>query len=250
MINFDDIKTIRMKKIWFLAGLLGLITSCSTDRPVNFDQLQDRAGLFYLANEKEAFTGDVISFESGRPVLEGHVKNGLRDGLWIYYYPSGQKQAEGNYTDGLKEGTWSYWKENGEQDMTEVYKMGNKLGNESPAAPDSAEIQQEPEQTSTTPRTTTKSQQPKAVEEVQTEKKVSETQPVKANADEKPKPVVWERLRGGPVKTLDGVPYTGDVVKYYSAGGLELEGHFTSGHRSGKWTFYWPNGNVKDVRYY
>lgn len=232
--------------------MIGLLMSCSTSKPVNFEQLQDRGGLYYMANEKEPFTGDVISYQGGRPILEGHMKNGLRDGLWIFYYPTGQKQAEGNYIDGLKEGTWNYWQENGEQDAAEVYKMGNKLGNEGAPASDSAIQSQNPEQPMRTTRATEpgKTQEQKQAASPQVEEQPQQTEPVKAKEPEKPKPVVWERLRGGPVKTLDGIPYTGDVVKYYTTGGLELQGHFTNGHRSGKWTFYWPNGNVKDVRYY
>jgi hypothetical protein len=230
-----------MRHLLLFSAIL-IVTSCSTNKPVNFDQLQDRGGLFYLANDKEPFTGDVISYQGGRPVLEGHMKNGLRDGLWIFYYASGQKQAEGTYADGLKEGTWTYCKENGEQDVVEIYKMGNRLGNEQQAAADSVAPPEDPAK----PAGAAKA----APQQTQVEEKVADPEPVKAKEPEKPKPVVWERLRGGPVKTLDGVPYTGDVVKYLSTGGLELQGHFTDGRRSGKWTFYWPNGNVKDVRYY
>jgi antitoxin component YwqK of YwqJK toxin-antitoxin module len=233
-----------------LAGLLILFNACSTNQPVNFDQLQDRSGLFYLANEKAPFTGDVVSFKNGKPVLEGHVSNGLRDGLWIYYYPSGQKQAEGKYADGLKEGVWNYWKENGEEDAMEVYKMGNKLGNETAADSVPSAAPEEPAKPATTAKTGSKAQEPSAKDEEVKEEKVSEPEPVLQKEPEKPKPLVWERLRGGPVKTLDGIPYTGDVVKYFSSGGLELKGHFTDGRRTGKWTFYYPNGSVKDVKYY
>jgi uncharacterized protein len=234
-----------MRNFILFTGLLTLLMSCSTNKPVNFEQLQDRSGLFYMPNEKEPFTGDVISYQAGKPVLEGQVKNGLRNGLWIYYYPTGQKQAEGNYVDGLKEGTWNYWKENGEQDVTETYKMGNKLGNEQPPASDSAAVPQEPAK----PSKQAKAAEPAPAKEP-SQAKTEEPAPVKEKEPEKPKPVVWERLHGGPVKTLDGVPYTGDVVKYFNTGGTELQGHFTDGRRSGKWTFYWPNGNVKDVKYY
>ena len=230
-----------MKKLILIAGILIAAVSCSTNKQVNFEQLQDRGGLFYLANDQEPFTGDVVSYQAGKPVMEGHMKNGLRDGLWVFYYTSGQKQAEGYYKDGLKEGTWNYWLENGEQDVTEMYKMGNKLGNETAWSSDSVTAPPDPAK----PASKTAKPQPA---QVQPE---PEPQPVQtAKEHEKPKPVVWERLRGGPVKTLDGVPYTGDVVKYFKTGGMELQGHFTNGHRSGKWTYYWPNGNVKDVRYY
>ena len=236
-----------MKNLALFAGLLLFLLSCSTQKPVNFDQLQDRAGLFYLANDKEPFTGDVISYKGGRTVIEGHIRNGLRDGLWIFYYPGGQRQAEGNYVDGLKEGTWNYWEENGEQMAMEVYKMGNKLGNEQAGTGDTALPREDPAKPAAAAKPAPESKPQPKVEE-----KVADPAPVKVKVKEpeEPKPVVWERLRGGPVKTLDGIPYTGDVVKYFNTGGKELDGHFTNGHRSGKWTYYWPNGNVKDVRYY
>lgn len=231
-----------MKKLILIAGILIAAVSCSTNKQVNFEQLQDRGGLFYLANNQEPFTGDVVSYQAGKPVMEGHMKNGLRDGLWVYYYSSGQKQAEGYYKDGLKEGTWNYWLENGAQDVTEIYKMGNKLGNDQAQTSDSAGPPDPAKPASQTAKTTSS----------QVNQTNPEPEPVKQTAKEpaKPKPVVWERLRGGPVKTLDGVPYTGDVVKYFKTGGMELQGHFTNGHRSGKWTYYFPNGNVKDVKYY
>jgi uncharacterized protein len=235
-----------MKHFFLIAGIAILLISCSTSKPVNFEQLQDRGGLFYMANEKEPFTGDVISYQAGRPVLEGHIKNGLRDGLWIFYYSNGQKQAEGNYADGLKEGNWNYWKDNGEQEVQEVYKMGSKLGNTTSTVADTAPVQQDPAK----PVTSTKQSKPVKTEEPAVEPKTEEPAPVKAKEPEKPKPVVWEKLRGGPIKYLDDVPYTGDVVKYFNTGGMELQGHFTDGRRTGKWTFYWPNGTVKDVRYY
>jgi len=68
--------------------------------------------------------------------------------------------------------------------------------------------------------------------------------------EKKQEVVVWDKLKGGPIKTLNGVPYTGAVVKYQRNGQKELEGNFFNGQRSGKWVYYDKFGNVKDVRYY
>lgn len=67
---------------------------------------------------------------------------------------------------------------------------------------------------------------------------------------EKPKPVVWENLKGGILKYLDGTLYTGPVIKYNKKGVPELEGYFNLGQRSGKWTFYDKEGNIKEVKNY
>ena len=225
-----------MKKVLFFASLL-LLVSCATKK-VNFDQLQDRNGLYYLVNEDKPFTGEVVSYVNGKIEFEGDVKNGLREGLWTYYYPTGQKKIEGLFTDGLKEGTWNYWKENGTQDVVEVYKMGKRLGNEATIA--------EPSKTDSTATVTSA----EATAKPEAKPAPAEVKEVKKKEPPKPKPVVWERLRGGPVKYLDGIPYTGQVIKYYRDGSTELEGQFNYGHRSGKWVFYDRFGNIKDVRYY
>jgi antitoxin component YwqK of YwqJK toxin-antitoxin module len=220
-----------MKKIIYVAALL-IMVSCASKK-VNFSELQDRNGLFYLANDAKPFTGQIVSYAGGKIEFEGEMKNGLREGLWTYYYPNGQKQMEGMYTDGLKEGTWSFWKENGEQDPVEIYKMGNRLGNETVS-----------EQDTTAADTTAQAAT------------VTKTSPAAAKpAEKKPEPkkqnpVEWERLHGGPVKFLNGQPYTGPVIKHYKTGGAELEGNFYNGKRSGKWIFYDKFGNTKDVRYY
>lgn len=243
-----------MKQLFLFAGLMTVIIACSTSKPINFDQLQDRNGLFYMANQKEPFTGAVASYKAGHLVLEGQVRNGLRDGLWVFYYPTGQKQTEGAFADGLRDGTWTSWKENGEQILVEQYKMGTRLGNETPA--DSSEVASpaEPPATATrpaAPKKESRNTEPQQVQ-VQAPAQVQEkpAEPVKQKEPDKPQPVDWERLRGGSVKTLDGIPYTGPVIKYFNSGKVELEGAYTYGRRSGKWTFYWPTGNVKDVKWY
>jgi len=211
-----------MKKVILLSGIILAFSSCATKK-VNFDQLQDRNGLFYMVNDNEPFTGEIISYVSGRIEFEGEVKNGLKEGLWIYYYANGQKEMEGMYKDGLKEGTWSYWAENGEQEDQEVFKLGNQLGHEGPRPADKEE-----------PVQPVQPQQPEVAK------------------PQGPEPVNWDMLTGGPVKYYLGQPYTGPVVKWYKEGakGKYIDGYFTKGYRSGKWTFYDRAGRVKDIKYY
>lgn len=218
-----------MKKVFFLAGLIAILVACSSEK-VNFSQLQDRNGLFYLVNKDKPFTGDVASYSNGKVEFEGRIEDGLRVGLWTTYYSNGQKQMEGSYKEGLKDGTWTYWQENGQQQAVEIYKYGKLLSNEG---------------TVTDPATVTDT-----VKVVVEEKKEAPAAAAPKKQEYKPEAVVWERLHGGPVKYLNGVPYTGPVVKYFKTGGKELDGYFERGKRSGKWVYYDKYGNVKDVRYY
>ncbi len=219
-----------MKQV-FLFALLFTLAGCAAKK-VNFDQLQDRNGLYYLVNDDKPFSGQVVSYVAGKVEFEGEVKNGLKEGNWTYYYPTGQRKMEGSFSDGLKEGTWNYWKENGQPDVIEIYKMGKRLGNDGTP-------EQEVKKDSVPP--------PAPANAVKTEQK---QEVEKKELPKKTLPLEWERLRGGPVKYLDGIPYTGSVVKHYREGGLELQGQFNYGHRSGKWTFYDRLGNIRDVRYY
>jgi len=212
-----------MKKKLFLLSVLLILFACSSEK-MNFSQLQDRNGLYYLVNEDKPYSGEVVSYINGKSEFEGKIEKGLRVGTWVYYYPSGQKKMEGSYKEGLKDGNWTTWKENGQQDVIEVYKYGKLLTNEGTVAGSETD-------SAATSRST-------------------QNNPPEKEVVKKPLPVVWESLHGGPVKTLNGIPYTGSVVKYFRNGNIELEGYFVNGKRSGKWTYYTPYGVVKDVRYY
>jgi antitoxin component YwqK of YwqJK toxin-antitoxin module len=219
-----------MKKTLFLLISLLILFACSSEK-MNFSRLQDRNGLYYLVNEDKPFSGEIISHLNGKPEFEGQIENGLREGLWVYYYPSGQKKMEGSYKEGLKDGNWTSWLENGQQEKVEVYKYGKLLTNEgtvSDSAVDTIAVQ----------GVVKKPSQPPAPKEPEKE------------VVKKPAPVVWESLHGGPVKYLNGVPYTGPVIKYFKNGKIDLEGNFVAGKRSGRWTFYTPYGTVKNIKYY
>jgi antitoxin component YwqK of YwqJK toxin-antitoxin module len=118
-----------MKKKLLIAGILVLLFACSSEK-VNFSQLQDRNGIYYLINKDKPFTGDVIQYNNGKVEMEGRIDNGLRVGLWVSYYPSGQKKMEGNFKEGVKDGSWTYWNDNGQQQAQEMYKYGKLLSNE------------------------------------------------------------------------------------------------------------------------
>lgn len=54
-------------------------------------------------------------WETGRIYAKGNIQNGLRQGLWTFWYRSGKKQMAGAYTDGVKQHEWTKWWENGKK---------------------------------------------------------------------------------------------------------------------------------------
>jgi antitoxin component YwqK of YwqJK toxin-antitoxin module len=210
-----------MKKILFILMFLTILIGCSSEK-MNFSQLQNRNGIFFPINSDKPFSGDIISYSNGMVEFIGKINKGLRDATWTYYYPSGQKKMIGSFKEGLKEGTWTYWNDNGTQAGMEVYKYGKLLSNQ-------GTIPQDFKTDSTT--TATEQATPKKVEK-------------------KEHPVSWDQLHGGPVKDLNGAPYTGPVVKYQTNGVRDFYGYLTDGKKSGKWTYYTPRGDIRDVKYY
>jgi len=216
-----------MKKILFVSVILTILVACSSER-ANFSQLQDRSGMFYLVNSDKPFSGEVVSYANGKIEFEGKIDKGLREATWTSYYPNGQKKMEGNYKEGVKDGTWTYWKDNGTQEGLEVYKYGKLLSNEG---------------------TVTKEVKPDTVKViVQTPPAAPPAEPKKV--ERKQQAVVWEKLHGGPVKFLDGVPYSGPVVKYQKNGEKEFDGYLTRGKKSGRFNYYDKKGNIKEAKYY
>jgi antitoxin component YwqK of YwqJK toxin-antitoxin module len=215
-----------MKKILLVTVILTILVACSSER-VNFSQLQDRNGMFYLVNSDKPFSGEVVSYANGRIEFEGKIEKGLREATWTSYYPNGQKKMAGNYKEGVKEGTWTYWKDNGTQEGIEMYKYGKLLSNEG---------------------TVTKEVKPDTVKVIVQAPAPPPAKPKKVV--KKQEPVAWDRLHGGPVKYLDGVPYSGPVVKYQRNGMKEFEGNLSLGKKSGKFIYYNKKGDIKDVKYY
>jgi antitoxin component YwqK of YwqJK toxin-antitoxin module len=223
-----------MKKILFIFAMVAFLASCSSER-VNFNQLQDRSGMFYLANSDKPFSGDVVSYVGGSVEFEGKMVKGLREETWVYYYPNGQKKMAGKYREGVKDGAWTYWKDNGTQEGSELYKYGKLLSREGSVGQET--------------KTDTISQ-PAPVKVEPAPAPAQSAAPAPKKVVRQQGPIAWERLHGGPVKFLDGVPYTGPVVKYQKNGEKELDGYFSNGKKTGKWNFYDKKGNLKNSKYY
>ncbi|MGB6129298.1 MAG: hypothetical protein WBG30_11160 [Psychrilyobacter sp.] len=88
-----------MKKILLI--LLFSISLMSYGKTINFDQLQNKNGIYYEINKETPYTGTVISYyETGQIKLKRNYKNGKKDGEWIFYDENGEIDRRKNYKIG------------------------------------------------------------------------------------------------------------------------------------------------------
>ena len=216
--------------------LIFMVFSCSNDIQ-DFNQLQNRDGIYFQINTDEAFSGKTETrYPNGNLELEGTIEKGYKEGVWTTYYESSQKKSKGKYLTSLKEGTWQYWQENGKELATENYTKGVLLNENS--------VEQSKEMVEI-------SNPKRAVNSINSETIIKEkqTNDVKENSIKMSQ--LNSSIKKGKVrKMFNGEPYTGAVKDYDENGVKTVSGFYENGLRSGKWTYYYPSGDVKDVKFY
>jgi hypothetical protein len=100
--------------------LLSLISFPSWGETI--DGLVLRDGIYYKKFSDVPFTG-VIEGQ-----WQGGIKNGKREGPWIFYWKNGQLMSKGNYKNGKEEGSWVHYEENGQLSSKGNFKNGKKNG--------------------------------------------------------------------------------------------------------------------------
>ena len=58
----------------------------------------------------------------------GNTRNGVREGLWTYYYANGTKQAQSTFVGGMEEGEYVVYRENGIPYYRGTYHAGQRTG--------------------------------------------------------------------------------------------------------------------------
>jgi len=102
-----------MIKLIILSFLLSSICTFGQSK-INFSDLEERDGLFYEIDSKTPYTGQcVTTFPSGKLGMGGTIKNGLRDGEWIWFYENGNKKRYCVYKKGVKDGSSIFFYKNG-----------------------------------------------------------------------------------------------------------------------------------------
>ena len=69
--------------------------------------LVEREGLFYEKFTNVPFTGEMTGLE------QGQIKDGVKDGPWVYYHDNGQLWWKGDYKDGERDAPWVWYDEVG-----------------------------------------------------------------------------------------------------------------------------------------
>lgn len=91
-------------------------------KKIDFADLEERDGLFYEKGSKTPYTGQcVTTFPTGQLGMGGAIKNGLRDGEWLWFYENGNKKRYCVYKDGLKQGASIYFYKTGGKKSEIIY---------------------------------------------------------------------------------------------------------------------------------
>ena len=82
-----------------------------------------RDGLYYKKFTDVPFMGNITG-----KTEQGTIRNGKKEGLWVYYYDNGQLSYKGTFKFGKKDGTWVYYHSNGQLSYKVTYKDDKKDG--------------------------------------------------------------------------------------------------------------------------
>lgn len=183
-----------------------------------------------------------INFDfNGTKNADGIVlMNGNEDGSWIYYYQNGNKQAEGVFSNGNKTGKWTYFYENGVIKQTGSYANGKFTGSWKWYYSKGDLLKEEFYIYGKLDGET--------IEYSETGEIIS-----KGNYIEGFKEGEWiykigdQEMMGKYVVDLKD----GTWKSYYlDENTLSFEGRFLQGNKDGKHIYYFPNGMIKEERYY
>jgi TonB family protein len=67
---------------------------------------------------------DTLYSEDGTVQEVGILRDGLKNGYWVSYYPDGELRSEGNFEDGYRVGQWRWYHENGKLCSIEKWRNG------------------------------------------------------------------------------------------------------------------------------
>ena len=104
MMNFKQNKAT----VFILLILLSIVfLNCSEEYDSGKD-LYMKDGLIYKQGENKPFTGKVKG-EASKKTIQYEVRNGVKSGEFIVYFPNGNVELKGNMVENKNEGEWSYY---------------------------------------------------------------------------------------------------------------------------------------------
>jgi len=114
-----------MKNILLILFSLSAFVSFSQEA-VDFNMLEVKDGLYYVKGQAKAFTGQCYTlYKTGEKGLGGNIKDGKKDGDWIWWYKNGTKKRFAHYVDGMLDGKSTFWYKNGNK-KSEIFFSENR----------------------------------------------------------------------------------------------------------------------------
>ena len=83
---------------------------------------------FKTVDGKEELTKEINFHPNGKKYIEGHYKDGLRDGYWASWYNDGQLWSEGNFKKDKSDGERTVYHPNGTLHYKGTFDMGKRVG--------------------------------------------------------------------------------------------------------------------------
>ena len=107
----------KLLSIWLKITLVIFIFNCGgspellnqnilVEKFLNSNQLENRNGVSFLRGSNEPFSGGIKDSSGTILKHEGHYRDGLKDGIWVYYYDNGKVRQEGVFQNNTKNGSW------------------------------------------------------------------------------------------------------------------------------------------------
>lgn len=89
-------------------------------------KLEEKNDLYYY--QGKLFNGNCYGkHENGQLGIKGQVVNGMKQGLWTWWYSDGTKKRESNFTNNIKDGITNYWYQNGQKAKELMYRDGKNI---------------------------------------------------------------------------------------------------------------------------
>ncbi len=189
--------------------------------------------------------GNVIKSKTyniyGKVIAEGIVLlNGKEDGDWIYYHKNGKKSAIGKYNKGKKQGKWTYYYKNGKVQQVGSY-ASDKLTGLWSWYYETGELLKEEYYIYG-------ELDGEVIEYTELGNIISKGNYIEGYKEGKWLYIVGDQKNQGKYVT----DYKdGKWESYYiEEDKLSFEGRYVQGNPDGKHVYYYPNGQIKEERYY
>ncbi len=222
---------IKIKKEYYSDGKLKKSGAYINEKPIGIHKVYDEKGNI-IKSETYSDTGIKLGegkidkegrkegnwkflYSDGKIRSEGKFVNGKKEGIWNFYYKNGKVEQKGNYKNGKPQGLWIWYYENGNIRRKGKFDRGKEIGKFF-----------------------------ELTEEGDTLSVGKYIYGLKSG--------VWKTKVNDYTETGSFVSgkKEGEWEARYSDGTIQFKGSYIDNYPDGKHIYYYPNGKVKEIRYY